>query len=123
MLKNPDSPYLQRAIKFVISLILFLIIALLMCFFANGRPDYFEQNRLMIFCALSFAFLYYLWKQSTKFLAVFLFFTSFFASTAYIKILSGMPLDGIEILDALGIGTVIFGILAIFYAYLQITRN
>jgi len=122
LLKNTDSTYLQRAIKFVISLILFLIIALSMCFFANGRPDYFEQNRLMIFCALSFAFVAYLWRQSKRFLLVFLFFNFFFVSTAYIKILTGMVLNGIEILDALAMSTIIFCILAIIYAYLQIMR-
>lgn len=113
----------KSCLRFFAAVILYFLFALVLCYFTNGRHDYFEQNKLMIFCAFSWAFICYFWHRDSKVLGLSCATILLYASTAYIKILAGMPLNGVEILDVFGLGTIIFCVTVLLHTFLQIRSN
>ena len=92
--------YKAEIISFFITMAAFILLSLVVRFFANTSKFVITHYGIIIKSAICFAFTLQLWKHDKKVLKVSLIILLLYILSACLKVFAGMPLDGQEVSDA-----------------------
>lgn len=99
-------------IRGICCFVLFLVMSVVVRFPVTEGMDLFCNKAIVLAAAFSFAVMQYIWGSRRLFYIHFSAFVCLYTSVAYIAVLDGMKLSAAEVTGAMGLGAIIFCMIA-----------
>ena len=113
----------MMVVRFLMSVVIFVVISFVIRFFANSSKFLFSHYGDVFKSALSVSLVLQIWDFDRKVLKSFVIFSLLYVFAACIKLFVNMPLNGREIVDAFCFANIICAVVLLLWRILHLLRK
>ena len=113
----------MMVVRFLMSVVIFVVISFVIRFFANSSKFLFSHYGDVFKSALCVSLVLQIWDFDKKALKSFTFFSLLYVFAACIKLFVNMPLNGREIVDAFCFANIICAVVLLLWRILHLLRK